>query len=125
MIFKGFGVDFGRHFGAKNQSKNEKKLIKKSNDFKTHVPGRIPVSDAIRRNPTGVVWGGIGPRAPRVCRARSVPRNKFQGPRRRKTRSNEQNDDVRNLTRPGPEARRIVVGDRHILRNIFFLYYDL
>ena len=69
VIFEGFGVDFGRHFRPKNRWKNEKKLIKNKSDFKTHVPGRITVSGRIRRNPTGVVWGGIGPGAPRVCRA--------------------------------------------------------
>ena len=68
----------------------------------------MPISEGIRPSPSRVVWGGIGPRAPRVCRARSVPRNKFQGPRRRETRSNEQNDDVQDLTRPGPKARRIL-----------------
>ena len=51
------------------QSKNEKKLIKNKSDFKTHVTERITVSGGIRHPPLGVVWGGIGPGAPRVCRA--------------------------------------------------------
>ena len=64
-------------------------MISNKSDFKTHFPGRMPRSGGLRHAPTGVVWGGIGPGAPRVCRAWSVPRNNRTRNPRTKTTKNE------------------------------------
>ena len=65
VIFEGLGVDFGRHFGSKNRSKNGKKLIKNKSDFKTPVTERMPVSDGIRRDPTESEGSSLGRDRPR------------------------------------------------------------